>query len=187
MGLFADLLREPGVREVAEVRSTFAFLAFHGGSLEEGTDLVAAAAADAAGASLYAVIQPPDLRWHVPSAVIGAEPSPALRRVLDHVEVAVALHGYGRPQLRRCLLLGGRHRALAEHVAGHLRPALPRYRVVTDLAAIPPDLRGQHPDNPANLPRGGGVQVELPIGARRGDDAGALVAALASAAAGWPR
>jgi phage replication-related protein YjqB (UPF0714/DUF867 family) len=185
MGLFADLLGSPGVVEVVEVRSPFGFLAFHGGSLEEGTDRVAAAAAERAGASLYAVIQPPDLRWHVPSADVGADPSPALRRFLDHVDVAVAVHGFGRPDLRACLLLGGRNRLLAGHLAAHLAAALPAYRVVTDLAAIPPELRGQHPDNPVNLPSGGGVQVELPMRARRGDDARSVVGALAAAAGAW--
>lgn len=186
MGRFADLLAAPGVEEVVVLRSRFGFLAFHGGSLEAGTDTVAAAAADAAGASLYAVVQPPDLRWHLPSAEVGADPSAGLRRFLDHVEVAVALHGYGRPDLRRCLLLGGRHRPLAGHLAGHLRDRLPGWRVVSDLDAIPADLRGQHPDNPVNLVRSGGVQLELPVGVRRGEAAGALVAALAAAATAWP-
>jgi phage replication-related protein YjqB (UPF0714/DUF867 family) len=185
MGAFADLLASPGVEELVEVRSRFGFLAFHGGSLEEGTDRVAADAAGRAGASLYAVIQPPDLRWHVPSAVVGADASPGLRRFLAHVEVAVALHGYGRRDLRACLLLGGRHRALAAHLAAHLRAALPGYGVVDDLDAIPAELRGQHPDNPVNLARGGGVQVELPLRARRGTDADALAGALAAAARSW--
>lgn len=186
MGRFADLLAAPGVEEVVTLRSRFGFLAFHGGSLEAGTDTVATAAAGAAGASLYAVVQPPDLRWHVPSAVVGAEASDGLRRFIAHVDVAVALHGYGRPDLRRSLLLGGRHRALAAHVADHLRAGLPGWDVVCDLDAIPADLRGQHPDNPVNLVRSGGVQLELPVGVRDGTAAGALADALAAAAVGWP-
>ena len=60
------------------------------------------------------------------------------------------------------LLVGGGHRPLAEHLATHLRRRLPAYEVVTDLEAIPLELRGLHPRNPVNLARGGGVQVELP-------------------------
>jgi phage replication-related protein YjqB (UPF0714/DUF867 family) len=60
------------------------------------------------------------------------------------------------------VLLGGGNRRLAAHLAAHLRPGLPDYTVEDDLDAIPVELRGLHPDNPANLPRLGGVQMELP-------------------------
>ena len=56
----------PGCARSSTLRSRFGFMAFHGGSLEKGTDDIAAAAAERCGASLYAVIQPPDLRWHLP-------------------------------------------------------------------------------------------------------------------------
>ena len=44
-GLFADLLATPGVEEVCELRSRFGFMAYHGGALEEMTDVIASAAA----------------------------------------------------------------------------------------------------------------------------------------------
>jgi phage replication-related protein YjqB (UPF0714/DUF867 family) len=89
--------------------------------------------------------------------------SPALAAFLDHVQVTVALHGYGREGLWTTLLAGGGNRQLAAHVATHLRTALPEgYEVVDDLAAIPPELRGVHPDNPVNRCAHGGVQLELP-------------------------
>jgi hypothetical protein len=56
--VFDELLAHPGVEEIVELRSTFGFMAYHGGSLEEVTDVVATAAAEQAGASLYAVLQP---------------------------------------------------------------------------------------------------------------------------------
>jgi phage replication-related protein YjqB (UPF0714/DUF867 family) len=161
-GSFSELLGHPGVEEVLELRSTFGFMAFHGGNLEEGTDQVATAAALASGSSLYAVLQPPDLRWHIPSARFRAAESPALTAFLEHVDVAVAVHGYGRDGMWTSLLLGGGNRALAAHLAEHLRPALPDYQIVDDLDAIPPELRGVHSDNPVNQPRSGGVQLELP-------------------------
>jgi phage replication-related protein YjqB (UPF0714/DUF867 family) len=162
VGRFAELLAHEGVEEDLELRSAFGFMAFHGGNLEEGTDRVAAAAAAASGASLYAVRQPSTLRWHIPSIEVVPEESPALAAFLDHVDVAVAVHGYGRDGLWTSLLLGGRHRDLASHLAGHLRDALPGYEVVDELDEIPADLRGIHARNPVNLPRGGGVQLELP-------------------------
>lgn len=162
MGRFAELLAHDGVEEDLELRSTFGFMAFHGGNLEEGTDVVAAGAAAEAGASLYAVRQPTSLRWHIPSIEVAPAESPGLARFLDHVDVAVAVHGFGRVELWTTLLLGGRHRPLATHLAEHLRAALPGYTVIDDLDAIPVDLRGVHPRNPVNLPRHGGVQLELP-------------------------
>ena len=49
--LFADLLATKGVEEVLELRSSVGFLAFHGGSLERMTDVVARAAAERAAVS----------------------------------------------------------------------------------------------------------------------------------------
>jgi len=162
VGRFAELLAHDGVEEDLELRSPFGFMAFHGGNLEEGTDVVAAAAAERAGASLYAVRQPASLRWHLPSIEVAPAESPALAAFLAHVDVAVAVHGYGREGLWTSLLLGGQHRDLAAHVATHLRDALPGYEVVDELDVIPADLRGVHRRNPVNLPRHGGVQLELP-------------------------
>lgn len=162
MTAFSELLATPGVEEVVELRSQFGFMAFHGGSLERMTDVVAREAAAEARASVYAVVQPADLRWHLPSHVVGASPSDGLRSFLDHVEVAVALHGYGRKAMWDQILLGGSNRALAAVLAGRLRTALPDFSVVDDLALIPRPLQGLHPDNPVNQPAAGGVQVELP-------------------------
>lgn len=162
MGRFAELLAHDGVEEDLELRSTFGFLAFHGGTLEVGTDLVAARAAELAGASLYAVRQPAGLRWHVPSTEFTPDDSPALAAFLDHVDVTVALHGYGRDGMWTTMLLGGRNRPLAAHVADHLRVGMPDYEIVDTLEAIPRELRGVHVDNPVNRCRGAGVQVELP-------------------------
>ena len=145
-----------------ELRSRFGFLAFHGGSLERETDAIATAAAERSGASLYALIQPPEFRWHIPSGRVDPAHSDALARFLDHVDVAVAIHGFGRQGFFTTLLAGGRNRSLAGHVAGELRARLGHYRVTDDIDAIPKDLRGQHRDNPVNRPRLGGVQLELP-------------------------
>ncbi|HVN50171.1 MAG TPA: poly-gamma-glutamate hydrolase family protein [Acidimicrobiales bacterium] len=160
--MFADLLAHDGVREIATLRSRFGFMAFHGGSLEKGTDDIAARAAELAGASLYAVVQPPDLRWHVPSTEVDPEASPALASFLEHVDTVVAVHGYGRPGMFTTILLGGGNRELAREMGARLRPALPDYQVVDDLDAVPTELRGLHPDNPVNRARLSGAQLELP-------------------------
>lgn len=156
-----ELLTHPGVEEVIEIRSPFGFMAYHGGRLEEATDVVASLAATLAGASYYAVLHPADAP-HLPSTAFRPSASAALARFLDHVEVVVTVHGYGREGMWTTLLAGGSNRPLAAHVAGHLRAALPDHEVLDDLDAIPDGLRGLHPDNPVNLPPGGGVQLELP-------------------------
>lgn len=197
--MFRDLLAHEGVEEESVLRSTFGFLAIHGGSLEQVTDVVAAEAAARAEASLYAVRQPSDLRWHVPSTEFDPRHSPALAAFVDHVDVVVSVHGYGRTGLFTSLLLGGRNRVLAAHLASVLRPVLPDYDVVDDLERIPRELRGQHPDNPVNRPAGGGVQLELPprvrglgpfwaghTGDGRVPHLEALIDGLATGAATWP-
>ena len=161
-GRFAELLAEAGVEEELHLGSRFGFMAFHGGSLEVGTDQIAVAAARAAGASVYVVRQPPQLRWHLPSREFDPAVSPALRAFVDHVEVALAVHGYGRAGRWTTLMAGGSNRSLAARVAGAIEAHLPDYEVVHDLDAIPVELRGQNPANPVNRPSGGGVQLELP-------------------------
>ena len=186
--MLADLLAHDGVVEELALRSTIGFLALHGGSLERETDLIAREAAEAAGASLYALCQPDDLRWHIPSVRMDPADSPALGRFLDHVDVVLSVHGYGRDAMFTTLLLGGANRAAAGQAAGHLRDALPGYLVEDDVDAIPKPLRGLHPDNPVNRTRGGGVQIELPPRIRlQGPNAdatarGALIEGLTAAA-----
>lgn len=160
--MFAELLSHPGVSERAALRSRFGFMAVHGGSLELGTAEIAALAASRAGASLYAVLQPPELRWHLPSHRVDPAASAALAGFLDHVDTVVSLHGYSRAGLATTVLVGGADRALADRLGGRLRNALPEYAIVDDLDAIPTELRGLHPANPVNRARGGGVQLELP-------------------------
>jgi phage replication-related protein YjqB (UPF0714/DUF867 family) len=196
--VFAELLAHPGVVEELTLRSRVGFLAFHGGSLERMTDVVARAAADRCDASYYGVVQPPDFRWHIPSKDIDPAASTALTSFLAHVDVAIAVHGYGRNDHWTTLLLGGSNRDLAEHVAEHLQRSLPEYTVVDTLAHIPSELRGLHPNNPANRPAAGGVQLELPprvrgMGPYWADHDGdgfrphteALIAGLAAAAGSW--
>jgi len=178
-----ELLATDGVEEICELRSPIGLMAFHGGSLEVVTDIVASEAAERAGASIYAIRQPWGFRWHIPSNAIDPAHSPALQAFLDHVDCAIAVHGWGtdgwtqdpRPSSAyeasafrfgsdggdRPLLVGGRNRALAAHIAASLRAALPSYEVVDDLEQIPPSVRGLDRRNLVNRVRDGGVQLEL--------------------------
>ena len=194
-----DLLAHPGVEEVVELRGTFGFMAFHGGSLEERTDLIARLAAERADASYYGVHQPAGLRQHVPSHRFTSDQSDHLATFLNHVSVVITVHGYGRRGLFTTMLLGGGNRALASHLAPHLRRALPAYLVEDDIERIPRELRGLHPTNPVNVPRHGGVQLELPPrvrgtsplwwdweGKHPTPHTAALIDGLVAAATSWP-
>ncbi|HEY3000541.1 MAG TPA: poly-gamma-glutamate hydrolase family protein [Acidimicrobiales bacterium] len=170
--MLADLLAHPGVEEVCELRGRFGFMAFHGGSLERGTDAIAEAAAERAAASFYAVRQPEDLTWHIPSVAFDPAASPALAGFVAHVDVVVAVHGYGREGMWTTLLVGGRNRPLAAALRAGLEVGLGRgFTVVDELDRIPERLRGQHPRNPVNLPQRAGAQLELPPRVRPGTGA----------------
>jgi phage replication-related protein YjqB (UPF0714/DUF867 family) len=158
---FADLLAHPDVVEEQMLASPVGFLALHGG-LEPGTAEIAVAAARRAGSSWYAIVQPDQLKQHVPSHEHDPADAPLLAAFLSHVHVVISVHGYwGHDDLHAALLVGGRDRELATSLATKLRVALPEYRVVDELDAIPRRLRGIDPRNPVNR-AARGVQVELP-------------------------
>jgi phage replication-related protein YjqB (UPF0714/DUF867 family) len=160
---FREFLDRDEVTEQCQLGGHFGVMAYHGGNLERTTDAIASEVAQRTGASLYTVTQAHPHRHHVPSIAIDPQQSDALREFLEHVDIVVTVHGYGRRKLWRHLLLGGRNRELAQHIATHLRDGLSaRYRVIDDLEAIPKALRGQHRRNPVNRPTDGGVQIELP-------------------------
>lgn len=159
---FTELLDLPGVEEEVTLRSTFGFCAFHGGNLERRTEIIAREAAERSGASYYGVVQPRGTRRHLPSKLVSPEESERLSSFIDHCDVVVAMHGYGLRGRWIDLLFGGQNRELAAHMAHHVRRTAPQYRCIDDMEDIPARLRGIHPDNPANLPRLGGVQIELP-------------------------
>ncbi len=200
--MLKEFLARREITEICELRGRFGIMAYHGGNLERTTDAVAGEVARRTGASFYGVVQDPPHRHHISSIEFDPDHSPALARFFERVDVVVTIHGYGRRRLWRHLLLGGRNRELASHVAGHLREGLPgRYRVLDDLESIPKELRGQHARNPVNRPAQQGVQIELPPsirwnvrewgwsdhqGVSRAPDVDRLIGALSNAVASWP-
>lgn len=158
----ADLLTYDGVTEECVLRGNFGFMAFHGGALEEVTDVIASQAAERAGASYYGIQLPDNLEWHIPSHKVTADQSPLLNEFLSHVNIVITVHGFGRAGFFTSLLLGGRNRRLAAHVGDRLRHHLPAYRIIDDIDDIPGNLRGMHQDNPVNVVEHAGVQLELP-------------------------
>jgi len=157
-----NLLLRDDVSEEFELRSSFGFMAYHGGSLEKATDVIAREAAERSNSSYYGLIQTHDDPIHFASTQLIKEKSESLDRFLNHVTIVVTVHGYGREHLFHSVLLGGRNRELAVHFAPVLQAALPEYEFETSLEKIPRELRGQHHQNPVNYPPQKGVQLELP-------------------------
>lgn len=179
----AELLALPGVEEVCELRSAVGFMALHGGSQDRGTHEIASRAAERSGASYYAIVQPRDLRVHLTSRRHDPEQSESMRAFLDHVEVAVSVHGFGRdsfsisvqpghqlviepygPARRgsqtgplRGIIVGGLNAPLVDEACRLLRDRLPGYHAGSERVRL-----GFHPRNPVNLPAAHGVQIELP-------------------------
>ena len=118
-GVAGDRRAPRARRRRRDVRAAapFGFMALHGGSLERGTAEVARRAADACGASIYAVEQPEDLQWHIPSHLYDPAAAPNLGAFLDHVDVVVSVHGYGREGWWTRLLVGGANRDFAARAA----------------------------------------------------------------------
>jgi len=160
--MITKLLEREDVSEELELRSTFGFMAYHGGSLEKATDVIAREAAERSNSSYYGLIQSHEDPIHFASTQLLEEKSKSLKLFLDHIQIVVTIHGYGREHLFYSVLLGGRNRQLANHFAPILRTALQDYEFETVLEKIPKELRGQHTKNPVNYPPLGGLQLELP-------------------------
>jgi phage replication-related protein YjqB (UPF0714/DUF867 family) len=192
----AELLKMPGVSEECVLRSNVGFMALHGGSQDRGTDQIARQAAEQAGASYYAIVHPPQLRVHLTSRLYDPNHSGSLRSFLDHVDVAISVHGFGRdgfslwldsnrglviepygPAIRgnqtgplRGIILGGRNAQLLDAARGLFRCRFAGYHVADERVRL-----GFHPDNPVNLPSAHGVQIEMPPGLRGIGDFGDIL------------
>jgi phage replication-related protein YjqB (UPF0714/DUF867 family) len=193
----AELLVMPGIREECILRSSVGFMALHGGSQDRGTEQIASRAAEQTGASYYAIVQPSGRRVHLTSRLHDPVHSANLRAFLEHVDVAISVHGFGRdgfalwldpdrglivepygPAIRgkqtgplRGIIVGGLNAQLLDAARTLLHRRFDCYHVADERVRL-----GFHPDNPVNLPSAHGVQVELPPGLRGiGDFGEALI------------
>jgi phage replication-related protein YjqB (UPF0714/DUF867 family) len=168
-------------------------LALHGGSQDRGSEQIARRAAQLAAASSYAIVYPPGLRVHLTSRLHNPDHSEHLRAFLEHVDVAISVHGFGRdgfalwfdpdqglivqpygPAIRgrqtgplRGIIVGGLNAPLVDAARELFQRRLASYHVAGERVRL-----GFHPDNPVNLPSAHGVQVELPPGLRGIGDLG---------------
>ena len=169
-------------------------MALHGGSQDRGTDQIASRAAEQAGASYYAIVQPPGLRVHLTSRLHDPEHSAHLQRVLAarggrHLGARVRARRLchldrpgprprDRPLRTRAPGAPDGSRSAGSSWEGSTRHCWIRrvgcwadrfagYHVADERVRL-----GFHPENPVNLPSGNGVQIELPPGLRGIGDLG---------------
>ena len=169
------------------MRSAVGLMALHGGSQDRGTHEIASRTAQQTGASYYAIVQPSGLRFHLTSRRHNPDDSDRLRAFLEHVEIAISVHGFGRdgfsltahpaagvvvepygPALLgrqsgplRGIIVGGRHTELLDAARQLLHNRFTGYHLADERVRL-----GFDPKNPVNLPSSHGVQVELPPGLR---------------------
>jgi len=183
----AELLALPGIEEECILRSNVGFMALHGGSQDRGTDQIARQAAEKTGSSYYAIVHPSGLRVHLTSRLHNPDHSRTMRAFLEHVDVAISVHGFGRdgfalwfdpyrglsiepygPAMRgrqtgplRGIIVGGQNVQLLDAARALFQGRFAGYHVADERVRL-----GFHPDNPVNLPSSHGVQIELPPGLR---------------------
>lgn len=164
--MFGELIATEGVLEELVLRGSTGVMALHGG-LEAGTAEAARRCSRRAGASLYVVEQPDGFRWHIPSTRYDPARSTKLRSFLEHVRLAVSIHGFGHRAMPFGVLVGGGNRRLRRRLADAIS-ARTEIGVLADVRSLPRSLRGLHPRNPVNLPELGGAQLELAPHVRSG-------------------
>ena len=192
----AELLSIPGMSEEIHLRSHVGFMALHGGSQDRGTREIAEQAAARTGASYYGIVHPADLRVHMTSRLHEPAQSTMFRSFLDHIDIAISVHGFGRDGFAFCIdergtlvvepygpatrgnqtgplrgiIIGGRNAALVAAARELFRGRFDGYHVADERVRL-----GFHPENPVNLPPAHGVQIELPPGLRGIGDFGEVL------------
>ena len=138
--VLADLIGTDGVVEELVLRGPVGVMALHGG-LEAGTAPAGRQCARLAGASFYAVVQPGDFRWHVPSTRFDPLESRKLTTFLEHVKMAVSIHGFGGQASRARFSLEDATPVFAVR-SGGLSPATPMFASLPTRTGFRPGWEG---------------------------------------------
>jgi len=148
--------------------SSLGLVAIHGGGIEPGTEEIARFVAYHSGASLYVHagrLSTGNLSLHRPSHRMKLEDRPLVMQFINHVNMAISIHGHGRNE--RCAYVGGLHQTMVHQFVEVAQAALSQYEWISNPESIPPEIRGQNPNNIVNLPPAQGMQLELPRDLRR--------------------
>ncbi|MFA6530301.1 MAG: poly-gamma-glutamate hydrolase family protein [Candidatus Micrarchaeia archaeon] len=163
---FRELLAKPNVHEFSFKGRGPGILAVHGGAIEEGTERITRKLIELGGFAGYIIsVRAPGATYrdyHVPSTFISPGDSETLLSVVRSVDALVAIHGQKKDGN---IYVGGLNEKLRIQIAYELGLVFPGI-VFSDLATLPPTLRGASKTNIVNFHSSGGVQIELPLNIR---------------------
>jgi phage replication-related protein YjqB (UPF0714/DUF867 family) len=163
----AELITHKGILEYSILQGKVGVMAIHGGNIERGTEQIAYYVAHHSHSSLY-VISPRtskrDWKFHISSNKINPKESEKLTEFLDHVHTAVSIHGHVIK--RNVICVGGLNHVLRRRVVESLKADFDVTDAVEE-GGICRNLSARNPKNVVNLPKGKGIQIEVPLWMRK--------------------
>ena len=165
------VVNDPNTKEYSAKKGGIAVLSYHG-KTEKGTKEIAEKASKASEASLYTLHGA-----RVASTGITHTHSDHLSGIKDYAETAVAIHGQHKKgfyerngktiDISKTVYVSGGNSNLSKKIAAELKGKLDGYHIETDSRYIPKHLKGESDYNIINKFDKKGVQIEIPLEARK--------------------
>lgn len=180
MTRFTDVLGRKSVKETSDVKGKYGILAVHGGKLDYGTDKIAKIVHDNTpeeATSFYSLKSTAPKADRFSSGDVSYTKSKHLNNVVQNTKKQeghmVSIHGFNMEKHKYKVFVGGRNEAEREacgqYLKKHLDKAGLEFEVVYDQDSLPKNLSGKGEKNIANA-AGDGVQIELPMELRKGEN-----------------
>lgn len=148
--------------EYTILRGQVGLMAFHGGSIEKGTEEMANYICSKTDCSLYVfsgrLSRDNYEKLHVPSSLLNPAHSEKLSSFMTHIATAIAFHGH---RIDECILVGGLNRGMRKKLVR----ALSEYDAKDAMEGNDPSyklVRGESLQNIVNKAPEKGVQIEIP-------------------------
>jgi len=153
--------------EYTILRGPVGLMAFHGGSIEKGTEEMANYICSKTDCSLYVfsgrLSRDNYEKLHIPSSLLNPTHSEKLSSFMTHITTAIAFHGHRIDDL---ILVGGLNRSMRKKIVN----ALSEYDAKDAMEENDSSykmVRGESTLNIVNKAREKGVQIEIPFRLRQ--------------------